>query len=232
MDNPRADIENMIINDDLRGLLERSAEIHGHYCPGLAIGVKAAYIACKKLDIVKSDGMEKIMTITECNNCSVDGIQTVSGCTLGNNALIYKDFGKTAFTFYKRGAGSGLRLVAKSFSTGEDDPLEKEADALFDKAVKKREQLTPEESKRFSELWKIRSYKVLEASDDKIFDIETVDEPKIEYAPMYDSIKCSVCGENVMETRIRMKNSEPICVACSGDEYRMVAGRGIRTLND
>jgi len=228
MDNPRANIERLIINGDLEGLLNGAAEIHGHYCSGLAIGVKAAYIACKRLNIAHSDGMEKIMAVTECNNCSVDGIQYVSGCTLGNNALIYKDLGKTAFTFYKRGGKTGLRLVAKSFSDGTDDPLEKEADALFNKAVKSREELTQEESKRFKELWKMRSHRILKAPEDKIFSIETVDEPDMEYAPIYNSVKCSVCGENVMETRIRMKDEKPVCIPCAGDEYRIIAGRGIR----
>ena len=38
MNNPRANIENLIIEGDLEGLLNGAAEIHGHYCPGLAIG--------------------------------------------------------------------------------------------------------------------------------------------------------------------------------------------------
>jgi formylmethanofuran dehydrogenase subunit E len=33
-----------------------------------------------------------------------------------------------------------------------------------------------------------------------------------------------------METRVRMKNEKPVCIACAGDEYRMVAGRGIRNV--
>jgi formylmethanofuran dehydrogenase subunit E len=170
------------------------------------------------------------MAITECNNCSVDGIQFVSGCTLGNNALIYKDLGKTAFTFYKRGGKTGLRLLAKSFSDGSDDPLEKETEALFDKAVKRREELTPEESRRFKELWKGRAYRILKVPEDKMFKIETVDEPDIEYAPIYNSIQCSLCGEKVMETRVRMKNEKPVCIVCAGDECRMLAGRGIRNV--
>ncbi len=229
-ENPRTIIEKLIAEEDLAGLMNRAAEIHGHYCPGLALGVKAAYIACKRLGIVHSDGMEEIMAIVECNNCFVDGIQAVSGCTLGNNALIYKDFGKTAVTFYRRGEKTGLRIAANGSSSRqrEDDQQEKEASNLFDKAVKKREELTPEESKRFKELWGESAYRVLERPEDEIFKIETVDAAQIEYAPMFNSIKCSICEERVMETRIRMKDNEPVCIACAGDDYWMVAGRGIR----
>jgi formylmethanofuran dehydrogenase subunit E len=228
-ENPRTIIEKLIAADDLPGLLNRAAEIHGHYCPGLALGVKAAYIACKRLGIVHSDGMEEIMAVVECNNCFVDGIQAISGCTLGNNALIYKDLGKTAVTFYRRGEKTGLRLVANGASSrkDKDDQPEKETRNLFDKAVKKREELTPEESKRFKELWGESTYRVLERPEDEIFKIETIDVPQIEYAPMFNSIQCSRCGEKVMETRIRMKNNEPVCIACAGDDYWIVAGRGI-----
>jgi formylmethanofuran dehydrogenase subunit E len=227
--NPRAIIENLIAAGDLAGLMNRAAEIHGHYCPGLALGVKAAYIAGKRLGLVHSDGMEEIMAVVECNNCFVDGIQAISGCTLGNNALIYKDFGKTAVTFYRRGDKTGLRIAANGSSKRkkQDDQQEEEARNLFDKAVKKREKLTPEESEQFKALWGEATYQVLERPEDEIFTIETVDVPQIEYAPIYNSINCSICGERVMETRIRMKNNAPVCIACGGDDYWMVAGRGI-----
>jgi len=228
-EDPRAIIEKLISEGDLVGLLNRAAEIHGHYCPGLALGVKAAYVACKRLDIVHSDGMEKIMAVIECNNCFVDGIQAISGCTLGNNALIYKDLGKTAVTFYRRGDKTGLRIAANGSSSRrkDDDRQEEEAGKLFDKAVKKREELTHEESRRFKELWGESTYRVLEQPEDELFKIERVDAPQIEYAPMFNSVQCAVCGERIMETRIRMKNNEPICIACAGDDYWMVAGRGI-----
>ncbi|MBC8230854.1 TraR/DksA C4-type zinc finger protein, partial [bacterium] len=163
------------------------------------------------------------------NKCFVDGIQVISGCTLGNNALIYKDFGKTAVTFYQRGEKTGLRIVANGSSSrkNEDGQQEKEAQNLFDKAVVKRKELTLEESRRFKELWGESTYRVLERPEDELFKIETVDAPQIEYAPMFNSINCSMCGEKVMETRIRMKNNEPVCIVCAVDDYWMVAGRGI-----
>ena len=228
-ENPRVIIEKLISEGDLAGLINRAAEIHGHYCPGLALGIKAAYVACKRLNIVHSDGMEKIMAVVECNNCFVDGIQAVSGCTLGNNALIYKDLGKTAVTFYRRGDKTGLRIAANGSSNRqrEDDRQGEEGENLFDKAVKKRQELTSEESRRFKELWGESTYRVLARPEDELFKIEIVDAPQIEYAPIFNSIQCSVCGERVMETRIRMQDSKPVCIACGGADYWMVAGRGI-----
>ena len=111
-DNPRSEIEVLIIKNDLETILLKSEELHGHYCPGLALGVKAAVYAMRKLGI-KSRGMEDVLAIIETNSCFADGVQYVTGCTFGNNSLIYKDFGKTAVTITDR-KGKGIRLYAKN----------------------------------------------------------------------------------------------------------------------
>jgi len=228
-ENPRKEIKRLLAEDRLEELLEKAAQIHGHYCSYLALGVKATYAAFKGLKIGESLGMESIMVIAECNNCFVDGIQAVSGCTLGNNALIYKDLGKTAATFIKRKENEGLRLVVKSSEEWmKDVSLESsEAMALFDRALKKRENLSPEEEQRMKELWRKMSFRILRKPEDEIFEIKRVKPERLEYAPIFESIKCSVCGEDVMETRIRMKENRPVCISCADDDYWIVAGRGI-----
>lgn len=225
--NPRENIENMLKDDDLHGLLDRAAEIHGHYCPGLASGVKAAAIGCNRLDLISSEGMEKVMAVVECNNCFVDGIQAVAGCTLGNNALIYRDLGKTAVTLYRRGGESGLRLRLLDFQVGQDEEEQAEAERLFDKAVKRREELTEQEDQRFTELWRKGSRNLLDQSDEEVFEIKKVDVEEVSYAPIFDSAKCSICGENVMETRARQRDGEPVCLSCTEERHWLVHGAGI-----
>ncbi len=41
----------------------------------------------------------------------MDGIQVLTGCTLGKGNLIHKDLGKTAFSFYRTTDGKALRAV-------------------------------------------------------------------------------------------------------------------------
>jgi len=96
-ENPREEIEKLIQKGDLEALLRKAAELHGHFCSYLTYGVKAGYIAVKEMGL-KNAGMEEIVAIVETNNCFSDGIQIITGCTFGNNALIYKDVGKTAVT--------------------------------------------------------------------------------------------------------------------------------------
>ena len=226
--NPRETIEELVSEGDLDALLERAAEVHGHICPGLAAGVKAAFVAAKRLGL-ENEGMEDVMAEVECNNCFVDGIQVVSGCTLGNNALIYRDLGKTAVTFYRRGEDEGLRLLVREMSPGIglDEEGQEEADELFTKAVRERQELTEAESRRFRELWRACGRAVLDLSEEEYFKIETVQVEEVSYAPIFDSATCSLCGEDVMETRARLHQGKPVCLSCAEDVHWLVHGAGI-----
>ncbi len=54
---------------------------------------------------------EEILAVVETNNCFTDGVQVATGCTLGNNSLVYLDLGgKTALTLVKRGEWEGVRI--------------------------------------------------------------------------------------------------------------------------
>ena len=86
------------------------------------------------------------------------------------------------------------------------------------------------EDRRLAALWKELSFQVLELPDEEVFDIR---KDKIEvpaYARIFASVKCSVCGESVMEPRVRMRGGEPVCLACSDQEYYQLAGDGISSL--
>ena len=60
--DPRVEIKKAIDSGNTQWLLEKSGELHGHYCPGLAYGVRAAYRAVIDLDI-HSTGMEEVIAI-------------------------------------------------------------------------------------------------------------------------------------------------------------------------
>jgi formylmethanofuran dehydrogenase subunit E len=135
LENPREDIEKAVASGDLRTLLRISGMLHGHYCPFSALGVKAGTRAMRDLTAT-STGMEELIAIVETNNCFSDGIQIVTGCTFGNNALIYRDFGKTAFTLAHRD-GEGIRVAVKSDRVMEQ--RSEETTELFEKVVVRRE---------------------------------------------------------------------------------------------
>ena len=47
--DPREEIKGLLREGDLRTVLIRSAALHGHYCAGLAFGVKAGYAGLRRL---------------------------------------------------------------------------------------------------------------------------------------------------------------------------------------
>ena len=98
-------------------LWEQAAAFHGHVCPGLMIGFRAALYAAELLDLEHADD-EEIVCITENDSCSVDAIQTVLGCTAGKGNLLFHMRGKQAFSFYNRQTGKSCRIVQKPGPSG------------------------------------------------------------------------------------------------------------------
>ena len=84
---------------------------HGHSCGGLALGYKACELAAEKLGLHFSED-EEIVAVTETDSCTVDAIQVLLGCTAGKGNLFVNNWGKTAFSFYRRDNNTSIRLVA------------------------------------------------------------------------------------------------------------------------
>ena len=82
-------------------LWEKAIAFHGHACPGLAIGVRAATEAIKRLNLSFSED-EEVVCVTENDACGVDGIQAILSCTAGKGNLKFRDTGKMAFSFFNR----------------------------------------------------------------------------------------------------------------------------------
>jgi formylmethanofuran dehydrogenase subunit E len=226
LDNPRQEIEEAIAAGDLHKLLAMNGMLHGHYCMRSALGVKAAARAVRDLK-ARSTGMEEVIAIVETNSCFSDGIQFVTGCSFGNNALIYRDFGKMAFTLAHR-TGEAIRIAVKP-SNGPPVARNPEAAELFKKVVKERES-THKDEEKLRKLWIEIAFKMLDTPDEDMFTIQpmTIEVPA--YARIYGSVKCSLCGENVMEIRARMKDGKPVCLPCSGQAYHQLVGDGVETV--
>jgi formylmethanofuran dehydrogenase subunit E len=223
---PREPIEALIREGDLRELLEKAGELHGHFCPYLALGVRAGYAALKALGIEQNLGMEELVAIVETNNCFGDGIQVVTGCTFANNALIYRDLGKTAVTVAKRD-GSAVRVALRAEYDESFDSRYPEAAALFRKIVTERQEPTPQEQERLMQLWAETSYAQLDTPEDELFTVQRRQIEPPAYAPIFASVTCAVCGESIMERRARVKDGQPICIACASADYYQVDGAGV-----
>lgn len=92
---------------------QKAVAFHGHECPGLAIGFKACQAVDEHISTLISLD-EEIACVTENDTCAVDAVQSLLGCTFGKGNLIYRPFGKMAFSFYYRNSGETLRIYFKA----------------------------------------------------------------------------------------------------------------------
>lgn len=91
-------------------LWEKCVAFHGHECPGLTIGYRAALYAIDLLELTFS-GDEQVVCIAENDACGVDAIQVLLGCSVGKGNLLFHMTGKQAFSIYNRKTGKSVRLV-------------------------------------------------------------------------------------------------------------------------
>jgi len=64
--------------------MERAVQFHGHWCPGLATGIRAAELALREIG---HEADEEVVAVVETDMCGVDAIQFLTGCTFGKGNL-------------------------------------------------------------------------------------------------------------------------------------------------
>lgn len=102
----------MILMDENKELWNKAAAFHGHVCPGLTIGYKAALYAIELLGLTFSKD-EQVVCVSENDACGCDAIQVILGCSIGKGNLLFHMTGKQAFNFYNRKTGQSVRLMLK-----------------------------------------------------------------------------------------------------------------------
>lgn len=110
IDSPRIDIVRLIVSNDTKELLLKAAQLHGHICPGLALGVMGATRVMQLFHEQQLDSKDFTL-IAEIQNCLVDGMIFVTGCTPGTRRFVMKDLDTMRFTLKdKSGKGWQVRL--------------------------------------------------------------------------------------------------------------------------
>jgi formylmethanofuran dehydrogenase subunit E len=192
------------INEEMVG---KTVAFHGHMCPGLAIGIRAAEVALREIGPHAHD--EEVVAVVETDMCGVDAIQFLTGCIFGKGNLIHLDYGKNCFTFYRRSNGKGIRLVTRRQALDPPDPEWESLRSRLSEA-----DLTQEERDRFRQLHEARTKKILDLPLKNLFEIKEPPGKMPSHARIMDSVACESCGEGVMETRTRRFMGKTVCIPC------------------
>jgi formylmethanofuran dehydrogenase subunit E len=166
---------------------EMMVAFHGHSCPGLAMGYRMTGAALEWLARHSRAEDEELVAITENNACGVDALQFMSGCTFGKGNLIFRDYGKQAYTFFCRESGRGVRVVLDRGAVPE--AVKSDRKAYID--------------------W------LLTAPEKGLLKLAEVTMEEPERARILKSISCDECGEAVMASRIREVDGKRLCIPCS-----------------
>ena len=192
---------------------EEVVAFHGHACPGLAIGYRAAHAALQALSVTRPVD-EELVAIVENDACGIDAIQYVAGTTMGKGNLIFRDYGKRAWTFINRRTGQAVRVAEKpEFFEKKSDPAMSDlrAKVMAGKA-------TNDEQEEFSRRSERYIKDLLSFPAEEMFTIRNVTGKIPEKARIFRSVTCAVCGESVSESRARVQDGKIVCIPCH-DHY-------------
>lgn len=167
--------------------VEELVRFHGHLCPGLLIGYRAAKAAGDALGAGTSED-EELVLIAENDSCSVDAFQGLLSTTFGKGNFFFRDYGKQVFTLGDRRTGRAVR-VALRHEALDGESLDREG--------------------------KIR--RLLEAPTDELFNVNPVQVELPQRAQIHSTVRCHRCDEGVMSTRTVSASGHDYCLPCASD---------------
>jgi formylmethanofuran dehydrogenase subunit E len=188
---------------------QKCADFHGHICPGLVIGYRAAKAGMEWLREKRAED-EELVAIVETDACGADAVQVLTGCTFGKGNFIYKDHGKNVYTLTGRRSKEGVRVSLK--------PGVMELTGRHRELIEKirEDKATEEERKEFWGLHRQKSGDILEKPLEELFFMEKVNPQIPSKARMEPSKPCSCCGEPTMASKLGSFQGKNICRDCLG----------------
>lgn len=171
--------------------LKRAQEFHGHICPGLMIGWRAAQAAAKALDL-KASQDEELVAVVENDSCSVDAFQALLSTTFGKGNLKWLDHGKQVFTVIDRNKNRAVRV---SFIG--DRKKHQKPDGSMD-----REAFMDE---------------LLNAPQEELFEVREVEPQPPQEARIEPSLNCARCGEPTQKSKMVEVGGECLCRSCAAE---------------
>lgn len=186
--------------------IDKTIEFHGHSCPGLAIGIRAAEYAKREFP---DTSPTSLVCVTETDMCGVDAIQYLTGCTYGKGNLVHLDYGKMAFSFYDREKKRGIRLRLKPACRG--DGYRELVELMTGQSSGP---LSQSDQKKMADIRENLEKRLMDLPLEEIFAVEELHSPPPRSPRILESLTCNDCGEQVMESRTRRFGGKTLCIPC------------------
>ncbi len=185
---------------------EMAMAFHGHKCPAMPLGFRAAEAAMNALGVKRAQDKE-LYIISETGKghaagCFLDGMMSATGCTYGKSNIEKKYYNKMAFTLIDVKKKKAVRVRLK------DDFLDKMLKSPF---VNQRKQGVPPQDVP-SEIANPLVEKVMSIPEEMflvVSDVSDDDFPKGKGC--FETELCSKCGERVFVNKL----TDGVCVPCN-----------------
>ncbi len=187
---------------DFLSLLQESARIHGHLCPGQVLGVRMSLLGLRETGISDPKGKDRknIIVFVEMDRCATDAVQSVTGCSLGHRTMKFMDYGKMAATFLNLKTGRAARVYAK------------------EESKQRAKEYFPEIENKYAA--QLEAYKIM--PDDDLFEVMEVI-IRLQPADMpgrpLSRVQCDACGEHIQDAKEVYRKGRPLCKSCATMGY-------------
>jgi formylmethanofuran dehydrogenase subunit E len=171
--------------------LSNAAYYHGHLCPELAIGYRAAQIASQELGLSRENAPE-FFVLAENMSSAIEALQLMTGCTIGNQNFFAYDLGKHVYYFGRFSTagepGKALRVALTNLAVDLSHKGEVEKKILAGQA-------SMAELKEYQQAIDDAVGEILNLPEEELFSKTRISLYPPQAAGRQDYTRCSCCGE-------------------------------------
>lgn len=191
--------------------LEIGQKFHGHVCPAMPNGLRVGAAAMNKLGVERTGDsfLHAILELGDnhCATCFADGVQMITGCTLGKGNIEKTNKGKWGLTLIDKKTNRAVRVVPKA------EGMMQTKNTPFFKNY--REKGVPPTEVPLDVVQPLVDM-VMSVPDDQLLNISDVFEYQwVAPKHTFDSFVCEECGEMVVTKYGRVKDGKCVCQDCA-----------------
>lgn len=185
---------------DLKALLEQTAALHKHVCPRQVLGVRMGMCAAEMFPFELPQSGKRLLAFVETDGCFADGVSVATGCTMGHRTMRLVDHGKVAATLVDTQTGRAVRFNPAP------DVRARAAEYAPNAANRWQGQLEAYQRIPIEALLAVREVSLG-------FDLSEI------IGKAGTRVLCSQCGEEILNQREIVKDTQPLCRSCAGERY-------------
>ena len=184
----------------LQEALELASARHKHLCPRQVLGARCAIAATAILELEVPRPDKRLLVIVETDGCFVDGVEAVTGVSVGGRTLRVEDYGKIAATFVDVKSERALRVAPK-----------------IDVRARARH-YAPEQTRRYFAM--LHGYQRMPDEELLTFEWVKLSKPVAAIVSRAGArAKCEKCGEEIINEREVEAEGRILCLTCTGTGY-------------